>query len=136
MGVRLRYKVVVGISSTPAEELDLGNQRYEVVSDSESEGGIWKTTCAANTTMSIQLDNITSAKFLTMRFSSKDPTLKMTAVTVTLNGTAVLPPLAPVGTVQDEALLMLTTTGITSVTVANTQTGSVMLDVIIGTTGD
>lgn len=136
MSVRLRYKLSVAVSSSLAEENDLGNTKFEVVSDDSDEGGVWKTTVAAATTVVLNLDNITSAKFLMMRFTPKDPTQVMTPVVLTLNGTIVLPPITSVGSTQDEAIFMISTSGITAVQVANTDVASVPLDIIIGTSGD
>lgn len=136
MSIRLRYKLSVAVSSTNAEENDLGNTKFEVVSDSVNEGGVWKTTVAAAATVTLNLDNITSAKFLMMRFTPKDPTQTMTALVLTLNGTIVLPPIYPVGSTQDEAVFMISTSGITAVQVANTDTASVPVDIIVGVAGD
>jgi hypothetical protein len=135
MSVRLRYKMTAAVSSNQAEENDLGNAKFEVVTDLTNEGGVWKTTVAALTTATLNLDDITTAKFLMLRFTPTDPTQTMTAVTVTLNGTAVLPPVYPVPNAK-EAMLMLTSSGITAVTVANLDPASVKLDIIVGVSGD
>ena len=135
MAVRLRYKISVACSSSNAEENDLGNTKYEVVSDANSEGGVWKTTIAAAATVTLNLDNITSAKFLMMRFTPKDPTQTMAALVLTLNGTIILPPIYPVGD-QDEAIFMISTSGITAVQLANTDVAAVPVDIIIATAGD
>lgn len=135
MSVRLRYKMYVAVSSSQAEENDLGNSKFEVVTDSANEGGVWKTTVAALTTMTLNLDDIATAKMLMLRFAPTDPTQVMTAVTLTLNGTAVLPPVYPVPGSQ-EAVFLLSTSGITSVQVANTDPASVKLDIIVGVVGD
>jgi hypothetical protein len=136
MSIRLRYKLSVAVSSSQAEENDLGNTKYEVVSDSANEGGVWKTTVAAAATVTLNLDNIASAKFLMLRFTPKDPTLVMTALVLTLNGTIVLPPINPVGAAQDEAIFMISTSGITAVQIANTDVAAVAVDVIVGVAGD
>lgn len=135
MSVRLRYKISVAVSSTPAEENDLGNVKYEVVADSTNEGGVWKTTVANAVTATLPLDSITSAKFLLLRITSKDPTLEMAPVTITLNGTITLPPIGPVGDMK-EAIFMISTTGITSLSVANTDPSAVTVDIVVGTAGD
>lgn len=134
MSVRLRYKLTAAVSSSSAEENDLGNAKFEVVTDSNDEGGIWKTTVAPSTTDTIELDNITTAKFLMLRFTPTDPTQTMTQVAVTLNGTATIP-VYPAPN-SKEAVLMLTSSGITSLSVANTDPASVKLDVIVGVVGD
>ncbi len=134
MTVRLRYKMEVSVSSTSAEDKDLGNVKVDVCADDTSEGGCWKTTVAAAATETLDLDNIASATFLALRIAPKDPTQTMTAVTVTINGGAAFA-LLPVGAAK-EAHLMLSSTGITSVTVANTQPSAVALDVTVSVAGD
>jgi hypothetical protein len=135
MAIRLRYKWSLAVSSSDAEENDLGNVKYEVVSDANNEGGIWKTTVAGGATVPLNLDNIASAKLVMMRFTPKDPTQTMTPIVVTLNGSIVLPAITPVGD-MDEALLVLTTQGITSVSVANTDVAAVAIDIAVGAAGD
>lgn len=44
MSVRVRYKVTTYVSSTTAEEKDLANQQWEVMTDTQGEGGSWKST--------------------------------------------------------------------------------------------
>jgi hypothetical protein len=134
MSIRLRYKVSVAVSSSQAEENDLGDVNYEVVTDSPNEGGAWKTTLAAATTMTLNLDDITTAKFLMLRMTPKDPTQVMTAVGLTINGVA-LPALYPIGD-MNESIFMMTTSGITAVVLANTDPSAVPVDVIVGVAGD
>lgn len=74
MTVRVRYKLDVAISSTQAEEKDLGNGRFEIVVDSQGEGGSWKITLPAGAVDTpIQLPNVTTAKFLVIRTTPKNP---------------------------------------------------------------
>ena len=134
MSVRLRYKVSVAVSSTSAEENDLGNSKFEIVDDTPSEGGSWKTTVAALATDVIDLDNIASAKFLTLRMAPKDPTQTMLAIGVSLNGGPALM-VVPVGAAK-EAHFLISSAGITSLSLANTQVGAVPVDVTIGVAGD
>lgn len=134
MSVRIRIKQSTGISASSAEDQDLGKLAYEVYTDDMSEGGSWKTTVAAGATQTIHLDDITSAKFLSMRFTSKDPTLPMTQVLVTINGTIAIPVFQAPGT--KEAYLTLTSPGITALVVANTEVGAVDLDLTIAVAGD
>jgi hypothetical protein len=134
MSVRLRYKVTAAVSSTSAEENDLGNLKSEIVDDTSNEGGAWKTTLAPAATEVINLDNIASAKFLALKFVSKDPTLVMTAVNLILNGGSALS-VFPVGAAK-EAHFLISTTSITSLSLANTATGAVTVDVTICVVGD
>jgi hypothetical protein len=134
MSVRLRYKLSLAVSSSQAEENDLGNTKFEVVSDSCNEGGVWKTTLAAATTMTLNLDDITTAKLLMLRMTPKDPTQKLTAVGLTINA-AVLPALYPVGD-MNETIFMMSTSGITAVVLSNMDPAAVPVDVIVGVSGD
>lgn len=134
MSVRLRYKVTAAVSSSSAEENDLGNSKFEIVDDTPSEGGSWKTTVAPATTDVIDLDNIASAKFLSLRFAPKDPTLTLTAVGVILNGGPALQ-VQPLGAAK-EAHFLISSAGITSLSLANTAVGAVAVDVTICVAGD
>ena len=44
MPVRVRYKITAYVSSTTAEEKDLASQTWEVMTDTQGEGGSWKST--------------------------------------------------------------------------------------------
>lgn len=134
MAVRLRYHIEASVSSSTADCKDLGNVCVDALSDAPNEGGIWKTRVAANATVTLPLDSITAATFLMLRIVSADPTLTLTPVSITLNGTATLT-LAPVGTTK-ESNFLITSDGLTSLQVANTATGAVAIDIIIGTAGD
>ncbi len=134
MSIRIRFKLAVAVSSSNKEENDLGNFKAEVVSDEPNEGGCWKTTVAAGATVTLDLDNITVASFLMLRATPKDPTETLTPVTLTLNGGATFV-MDPVGTMQ-ESYFLLTSSSITSVTLANADAAAVDIDVVIGTAGD
>lgn len=134
MSVRLRYKLSIAVSSTTAELNDLGNVEFEVVSDDNADGGAWKTSCPANATTAINLDGITTGTFLSLRFTTTDPTQTLTQVLVTINGTATLP-VFPTGLDAKEALFVITSTGVTSVSVANLDPASVPLDCIVALCG-
>lgn len=74
MPVRVRYKVDASVSSTSAEERDLGNVRWEVVTDKPGEGGGWKTLLVAGATdVQLPLDSIAACKLLIIRTNAKDP---------------------------------------------------------------
>ena len=134
MAVRLRYHIEASVSSSPADTKDLGNACFNVVSDAPSEGGIWKTRVIRNTTVTLPLDSITEATFLMLRIVASDPTETLTPVNITLNGTATLS-VAPVGGTKESHFLM-SAEALTSLTVSNTATGAVDVDIIIGTYGD
>lgn len=134
MSVRLRYHIEASVSSSTADTKDLGNVCLDVLSDSPNEGGIWKTRVAALATVTLPLDSISEAVFLMLRIVSADPTLTLTPVEVTLNGTATLT-LAPVGT-SKESNFLVSSAGLTSLQIANTDPSAVAIDVVIGTAGD
>lgn len=134
MSIRLRYHIEASVSSSTADCKDLGNVCLDVMSDSPSEGGIWKTRVTAGSTVTLPLDSITSAVFLMLRIVAADPTETLTPVEITLNGTATLV-LAPVGT-SKEANFLMSAESLSSLQVANTDAEAVDIDIIIGTAGD
>lgn len=133
MTVRLRYSLAASVSSTSAEAKDLGNVKFEVVSDSDAKGGTWKTVVAANAVaVQLQMDNITSVEFLLIRTQSSDPNEDPVAVTFRKNsamGEAIV--VQPV-TGSTEGLLALTTTGLTSLYASG---GAVDMDVTLTVVG-
>lgn len=134
MAIRLRYHIETSVSSSTADTKDLGNVCLDVLSDSPSEGGIWKTRVLKTVTATLPLDSITSAVFLMLRIVAADPTETLAPVTITLNGTATLV-LAPVGSAK-EANFLMSAGGLTSLTIANTDVDAVDVDITIGTAGD
>jgi hypothetical protein len=135
MAVRLRYKMYAAVSSSSAEENDLGKVQSEVCVDDLNEGGAWKTTVvAAAVAVSLPLDSIASAKFLAVKVSPKDPTQTMTQVDLILNGATTLQ-LFPAGAAK-EAHFIVSSAGITSLAVTNNQAGAVAVDVVIAVAGD
>lgn len=135
MSVRIRYRIEVSISSTSAEEKDLGNVVYEVVNDDSDEGGTRKTTLAAAATdVSVMLTEIAAAKFILIRTNAKDPTETLGAITVKQNSDAgeaiVIEPLPG----ASEAHLLLSTTGITDIFATNS--GTVDVDITVMAVGD
>lgn len=74
MSVRLRYKMSIMISSTQAEEKDLGNGSYEIVTDTQGEGGSWKTNLpAASVDVRVNLGNLALAMFVAIKTNTKNP---------------------------------------------------------------
>lgn len=134
MAVRLSYHIEASVSSSPSDAKDLGNACFNVTSDAQSEGGIWKTKVLKNVTVTLPLDSIVEATFLMLRVTASDPTETLTPVNITLNGTATLG-LAPVGNTK-EANFLMSAEALTSLTVSNTALNAVDIDVIIGTAGD
>lgn len=89
MTVRVRYKITASVSSTTAEEKDLANQAWEVVTDAEGEGGSWKSTLAPGASnVQLYLGNLTATRMLILRTTSKDPTIDPGDISVKLNSTS------------------------------------------------
>lgn len=73
MAVRIRYHIEASVSSDSSEAKDLGQVRFEVVSDDHGEGGTWKTTLGASASdVEIRLDNIAAARMILIRTNAKD----------------------------------------------------------------
>lgn len=135
MTVRVRYKLEIAISSTQSEERDLGNGKYEIVVDSQGEGGCWKITlppAAVNTP--IQLPNVTTAKFIVVRTTPKNP--NQTPSEVRLRRETVLGEEIVVKslTTSKEAYFVLTTDSLTALFASNP--GTVEMDLTLFVAGD
>lgn len=133
MAVRVRYKLEVAISSTTAEEKDLGNVKWEVVTDGIGEGGGWKTTLAAAAAdIQIPLDSIAAAKFLVVRTNAKDPlntpgTINIRRNTVMGEEIAIVPLPS-----SAEGHFLLSTTGLTALYASNPGTVDMELTILVG----
>lgn len=134
MAVRVRYKTEIVVSSTSAEEKDLGNQKYEVVNDDMNEGGTWKTVLAAAAVdVQLNLGNVAAARFLCIRTSAKDPTLTAGNVLIRLGDVgAEQITIKPMG--GKEGIFKISCNDIDSVFASNP--GSVIMDVIVSAAGD
>lgn len=132
MTVRIRYKIEVAVSSSANEERDLGNIKLEQISDSQGEGGSWKTLLAAgDDDVLLQLGNVASGKFLFLRATPRDPTLPIGPVTIKLNSATNDPmTLARLSDLK-EAHALLCTEGLTAVYVSNPGTSPVELTVFV-----
>lgn len=136
MSIRLRYKVGVTISSTEAEEKDLGNSLAEVVNSELNEGGTWKTVIgAAATDVPVQLGNVASVAFISIRTLSKDPTLPPEDIALKFNSTGATPlTISPIGATAKEGNLVLTTSGLTSLYASNAS--STVMEILVSVAGD
>jgi tRNA G26 N,N-dimethylase Trm1 len=68
VAVRIRYKLEVSVSSTTAEDKDLGNHSYLVIADGATEGGSRKVRLAAGATdVEISMNEIATAKLIAIR---------------------------------------------------------------------
>lgn len=88
MTVRTRYKITAAISSTTAEERDLGNVTWEIANDIQNEGGAWKSVLAAGSSdILLNMGNVATARFVLIRINAKDPTQTPNEVVIKLNST-------------------------------------------------
>jgi len=136
MSVRVRYKISAVVSSTSAEEKDLGNQTWEVVTDTQGEGGSWKTTVLpGETNVRLNLGNLAIARLLIVRTTAKDPTQNPTPILVrkeSTSGETVV--VQPVGDAK-EGHLLLATDSVTAIYVSNPDSG-VPMDLAVIACGD
>lgn len=134
MTVRVRYAVAVSISSTSAEEKDLGNVKLETVTDVETKGGTWKTVLLAGATnVQLYLDNITTAQLLVIRTLSVDPNVAPVGINIKRNSTsgeAIL--IQPLGDIK-EGIFVITTDGLTSLYASNS--GAVDMNLVLSVAG-
>lgn len=135
MAVRIRYKITAYVSSTTAEEKDLANQTWEVMTDTQGEGGSWKSTILpGDTNVPVLLGNLAIAKCLIIRTISKDPTQLPVALTFrreTTGGEAFI--VAPLGDAKEGHFLM-STSSLTALFVSNA--GTVPMEIVVIAAGD
>jgi hypothetical protein len=132
MSVRVRYRLDAAISSSSAESKDLGNGSYEVVDDSQGEGGSRKITLPGSATdVAISLCDVADAKFFLLRVTPKDQNDDAHEVKIRLNSpTGDEISVKPLGTTK-EAYFMVTTTGLTALYATNTGSTDMSLTVFV-----
>ncbi len=135
MAVRLTFKAEFSVSSTMADEKDLGNGEYQVRTDAMNEGGAWRTRVAdAETDLEIKLDNIANVKFIFLRLTpvvETDPAPVITFKLDAIGNTAVT--LASPSD-RKEGMLMLTTDSLSALYVTNASGYAV--DLTVSVAGD
>lgn len=131
MGVRVRYSLSGAVSSTTAEERDLGNVKWEIVTDSETKGGTWKTLLPAlSVDVQLQIDNISTIQLLIIRTNSKDPNQTPNGITIKRNtnvAESIL--IQPLGDAL-EGHLMISTDSLTAVYASNPGPADMELTII------
>lgn len=136
MAVRIRYKITAYVSSTTAEDKDLANQCWEVMTDTQGEGGSWKSTLQpGDTDIPIRLGNLAIAKILIIRTTAKDPTQVPSPITFkrgTTGGEAII--VQPVGDAK-EGHFLLATDSLTALFATNL-IGGVPMEVTVIAAGD
>lgn len=135
MPVRVRYKLESSISSTTAEEKDLGNGKFEILTDALGEGGVRKTLLvAAATDVALDIGNVAAINYILIRTNPKDPTDTPAAVELKKSGTGgEVISIEPLGT-SKEGHFLLSTSGVTSLHASNP--GSVDMEVTLFVCGD
>ena len=136
MAIRLRYTIESAISSDSNEAKDLGNVRFQLLTDVPSEGGTTKTTLAASATdVAIPFPNITNATYLLIRTTAKDPTQALPVVKIRLNsnvGEQIS--IAPISTGK-EGHFLISSSGISALYATN-MSSSVVVDLHVALAGD
>jgi hypothetical protein len=118
--VRVRYTIQSAISSTSAEERDLGNTNWQIVTDQEAKGGTWKTVVTAGTSgLQIQIDNISVIQLLIIRIVANNPNQPPNGIVLNFNsptGPQVL--VQPLGDAQ-EGHMVISTDSVTALYASN-----------------
>lgn len=135
MSIRVRYKLDIAISSTSAEERDLGNGKFEIVVDSQNEGGSYKTTVIGpSVDVPIQLPNVATARMIGVRTNPKNPNDVPEALTFkrqTILGEAFV--IAPLAT-SKEGYWFFTTDALNALFCSNP--GTIAMEVTVFVAGD
>ena len=131
MAVRVRYKIEVSISSTTAEDKDLGNHNYLVISDSAAEGGSRKVVLAAGVTdVVISMRELATAKFIVIRTNALNASETPGTITFkkhsTLGEETSIVPLSSSG-----GHFLLSTDSVTALYASNPGTVSMEITVIV-----
>lgn len=132
MAVRIRYAVSAAVSSTTAEERDLGNIKLECVTDQESKGGAWQTTLDdGSMDVQIYLDNIVTTQLLIIRTLSADPNVAPGSISIKRNNTAAEPiQIKPLGDIK-EGIFVISTDGLTALYATNSSGVDMKLTLVV-----
>lgn len=134
MTVRARYSVAAAMSSTSAEDRDLGNVKYEVVTDMPDKGGTWKTTLVGSATdVQLYMDNITTVKLIIIKTYPTDPNQVPGDILIrknSISGEQILIRPLPSG---KEGHFLLSTDSVTSIYASNA--GTVSMDLTLTVAG-
>ena len=135
MSVRTRYRVEASVSSTTAEEKDLGNLKMEQACDSQADGGSRKNVIvAAATDVDVTPRQLATTRMLVIRTAAKNPNDAPGTISLKKNSTGgeawSIVPLS--GT--REGYFVTTTDSVTALYVSNL--GSVDMEVTVMAAGD
>lgn len=132
MSVRFTVTVAYAVSSTVADEKDLGKGQTTVKTDAQESGGSWKTLVpAASTDLEVNLDNISDAKFLLLKTNPRNENDPAQEITVKLN--LVGADAIPITPFADKKIgfFLVTTQGLSTIFVSNAGTVDVELTVVV-----
>jgi len=132
--MRIRYEINLGISSSTAEERDLGNQSPSATVDTSREGGAMRFRIPAGALLvNVHHPAVASGSFVYLRALPTDPTQNPVELQLRKNSTTgEVWPLAPID--GREAHFLASTSGLTALYVSNP--GAVDMDVIAAVCGD
>lgn len=135
MGVRLRYRIEASVSSTTAENRDLGNVVFDTVHDDSGEGGSRKTTVASGVTDApLAMAELAAARFVLVKTNAKKSTDTPGIIEIKKNATSgeviEVVPLSD----ASEGHLLLSTQNISALYASNP--GSVDMEVTVVSVGD
>lgn len=135
MTVRLRYKLELGVSTSSAEDKDLGNHYWEAVTDALGDGGSRKTKLAAAASdVALTMGQVADAKLIAIKTNAVDANDTPGTVEITKNDPAnEVIEIVPMSTTK-QGFLAMTTTGITALYASNP--GSVDMEVTVVVAGD
>lgn len=136
--MRGRIEMKVNFSSSPAEERDMGRVEVNEVTDYSADGGVYKTTLAANAVnVQLRMGNLAAVSLVAIRTQAVDPTLPPSQVNIRKNSnqgeeTAIVPFQDGSG-LGKSGVYVVTTTGITSLFASNM--GATPMNVFVGALG-
>ena len=135
MSVRTRYRVEASVSSTTAEEKDLGNLKMEQACDSQADGGSRKNVIvAAATDVDVTPRQLATTRMLVIRTAAKNP--NDTPATINLKKNSALGEvwaIVPLSGTR-EGYFVTTTDSVTALYVSNP--GAVDMEVTVMAAGD
>lgn len=135
MSVRTRYRIEASVSSTTAEEKDLGNLKMEQACDSQADGGSRKNVIVvAATDVDVTPRQLATTRMLVIRTAAKNP--NDTPATINLKKNSALGEvwaIVPLSGTR-EGYFVTTTDSVTALYVSNP--GTVDMEVTVMAAGD
>ena len=136
MAIRLRYKIDAAISSNSSEEKDLGNGQFEVVIDTQKEGGSWRTKVFQSVTdLPLQMGNIGQVRYILIRTTPVDPNTAPVPIKIKLDDTANTPIEIKPMDGSKEGYFLLTAPGVLNIFATN-ESAAIDMYVTVYAVGD